>query len=234
MFATAAIALWLTQFLLSLFVRSSYEEPVFTMFLVFLINLAGAVIVAYELVYLRWTIARKFITQSYNPNFQPNLPLYSEFLQPLTSFFKGHIIQPEPNQNVITFGRYQPFLGAGGQISQWTLAIDQKPPEDQIEGPTRIDIPVEELYQASDQEIATLNLLNLEQLSRLFVDGFELEVDGEILTSLKSPQSLSCQKRKFGRLDSIVSVISIVPIGYIDIPISNEIRCFPIFYVFTM
>lgn len=181
MFATAAIAIWLVQ-LFSLGLLSG-EMSAFAI----LLNFIGAVITAYELFYLRWAIARKFLKQSYNPNFQLNLPLLPEFLQPLVKFFKRHIIEPEPAQNVIISGRYVPFLGAGGQISRWTLAIDRKPTKDRSQETTRIDIPVEEFYRVTDREVAVLNLPNLEQLSRLFVEGFELKVDGKILTSPKAP-----------------------------------------------
>ncbi|MCU0567412.1 MAG: hypothetical protein MUF49_12535 [Oculatellaceae cyanobacterium Prado106] len=152
----------------------------------FLLNFAGALVIAYELIYLRWAIARRFLKQFYNPNFQPQLPLYSVFLESLSPFFKQQIIAAEPFQNVIVFGRYQPFLGAGGQESQWTLAIDRKPDQEQpLEG-DRIDIPVEEFYRAVDQEVAILKLPQLKGLTRLFVDGFELAADGTVLPSAET------------------------------------------------
>jgi hypothetical protein len=181
LFGSAAIAIWLIQMF---FLTLAADGGGATFF--FLLNFVGALLTAYELFYLRWAIARKFLKQSYNPNFQPDLPLYSAFLHPLIAFLKRHILQLEPAQNVITFGRYQPFLGAGGRIFAWTLAIDRKPAEDQSKEPARIDIPIQQFYKAVDLELATLNLPNLEQLSRLFVDGFEMDVDGKILTGSKS------------------------------------------------
>ena len=144
-------------------------------------------ITAYELIYLRWSITHQFFKKSYNPNFQPNLPLFRVFLQPVIAFFKLHIIEPSPTQNIIISGGYAPFLGTGGEISQWTLAIDRKPDKDKPKEVGRIDIPVDEFYKAADQEVASLNLPNLERLSHLFVRGFELEVDGKILANLKTP-----------------------------------------------
>ncbi|UBF24399.1 hypothetical protein K9N68_22210 [Kovacikia minuta CCNUW1] len=183
--AIVALAIWLMQFFFFMMALGSGSGGV--AIIIVLLNLVGALMVAYELLYLRWSIARKFLRQFYNPDFQPNLPLFQLFLHPLVTFFKRHIIQPEPNQNVITFGRYQPFLGSGGQISQWTLAIDHKPAEEHPQTNTRIAIPVEAFYKAADQEIATLNLPYLEQFSHLLVDGFEMEVDGQILINPKTP-----------------------------------------------
>ncbi len=184
LFASVAMAIWLIQLL---FLTQGRDG----IFIFFLLNLVGALLTAYELFYLRWAIARRFLKKFYDPNFQPELPLYQEFLRPLVAFFKRHILEPEPNQNIITFGRYQPFLGAGGQISQWTQAIDRKPAENQPDGTARINIPVQEFYEAVDQELKTLDLPNLEILSRLFVDGFEMNVDGKLLPSLKaSPETI--------------------------------------------
>ena len=182
LFASAAIPIWLMQMFFFILVLDGRG----TIFFFFLLNFVGSLLTAYELFYLRWVIARRFLKHSYNPNFQPDLPFYSAFLQPLIVFLKRHILQPEPAQNVITFGRYQPFLGAGGQIFAWTLAIDRKPAEDQPKEPARIHIPIQKFYKAVDQELATLNLPNIEKLSRLFVDGFEMDVDGKILVAFKS------------------------------------------------
>lgn len=181
LFASLAIAIWLVQFF---FLTQG------NLFMFFLLNLIGALITAYELFYIRWAIARKFLKQSYNSDFRPQLPLFQAFLRPLVAFFKRHVLQLEPDQNVVTFGGYQPFLGAGGRISQWSLAIDRKPAESQPHDLTRINIPVQEFYDAVDQGLKTLALPRLELLSRLFVDGFEMNVDGKLLSASKAaPQS---------------------------------------------
>lgn len=213
MFAVAAIGLWLVQiFLLSLSLPVAAEG--FNIIIISkLLNSVGALITAYELIYLRWDIAHKFLKQSYNQNFQPNLLFFKNFLRASFVFLKRQNIQPEPTQNVIIFGRYDPFLGAGVQLWQWTLAIDRKldkdplktshssdnsieeseqstdealnhkPDENQPKPLPRIDIPVKEFYRKTDEEVTMLNLPSLEQLSRLFVNGFELEVDDKILTA---------------------------------------------------
>lgn len=159
--------------------------------LTILMSMTGALLTATELVFLRWSIAKGFLKQFYKSDFQITLPAFSLFLKPVAALFHAQLIQPDPLQNVITFGRYQPFLGAGAQISKWTIAIDRKPAPDQPPGTSRIDIPIEAFYQSVDQEVAALKLPYLKGFARLFVDGFELNVDGKILNDTKAqPESI--------------------------------------------
>lgn len=187
--ALVAIATWFLKLLLLILIgwagtrvwtaesqgaRSFWQ---FTVGLLGLINvilgLFGAGITAYELIYWRWSNARRFLKRFYNPNF------HIKQLAPLTSFLKQRIIEPEANQNVVTFGGFRPFLGAGEQVSGWTLAIERK----STDNPDRhIDIPVQEFYQAIDASVDKRQLPHLQQLSQLFVSGHELETDSHILT----------------------------------------------------
>jgi hypothetical protein len=182
MVAVISVGIWLLQ---AFFMATQNG------WLALLLSLAGALLIASELVYLRWSIARGFLKQFYNADFQITLPAFSIFHQPVAALLRSQLIQSEPLQNVITFGRYQPFLGAGGQISKWTIAIDRKPAEHQSPEPSRIDIPVKAFYQATDQEVTALKLPYLKGFAWLFVDGFELDVDGKILTDMKAqPESI--------------------------------------------
>lgn len=148
----------------------------------------GALVISYELVFLRWSLAIKFLKRNYRPGFRIG------FLGSFTNFFKKRILKPELLQNVIIFGDFKPFLGAGKQIpqSEVNIAIDRKPNNySGKKNEQRIEIPVYEFYKAVDEEIAKLQLPNLEILSKLYVDGFELDVDGNILSSPKSrPQTM--------------------------------------------
>lgn len=200
-FAIVAVVIWLVQlFFLVLYNHNKYhyyyESNEFLWFLVVALNIAGSGIVAYELVYLRWSIPRRFLRRYYKPN--PQIGVFKLLTKPVSRFLKQqHIIQPNPSQNVITFAKY-PFLGAGKEISQWTTAIDRKPKPSQNKNQAelsqsseeRIQIPVNEFYSTADSEIAKLQLADLEQLSLLFVDGFELSADGKILNQTRpSPES---------------------------------------------
>jgi hypothetical protein len=196
MFAIASLGVGLLSLLLYCFSPGdSPGEPGglggVPFFFLVLIQVVGSLIISFELIYYRWAIVRKFLRASYDQDFQPNLPLFPLFLAPLLRFFKKHIIHPYSNQNVITFGRYMPFLGSGGQIASWTMSIDRKPVDDREVGNTRIEIPVQEFYEAADTEVAAFNLPGLRRLNRLLVEGFELKPDGRVLTSLQSaPRSV--------------------------------------------
>ncbi|NEO57043.1 MAG: hypothetical protein F6K54_30630 [Okeania sp. SIO3B5] len=196
-FGIVAVVIWLVQlFLLLLYNHNKYhyyyESNEFLFFLVVALNIAGSGIVAYELVYLRWSIPRRFLRRYYKPN--PSIGGINLLTRPIFRFLKQqHIIQPNPSQNVITFAKY-PFLGAGKKISEWTIAIDRKPSKNEAEksqsSQERIQIPVNEFYSAADSEVAKLQLSDVQQLSLLFVDGFELNADGQILNKTQlSPES---------------------------------------------
>lgn len=197
-FATVAVVIWLVQlFFLALYNDNNYryeyyETNEFLFFLVIILNLAGSGIMAYELVYLHWSIPRRFLRRHYKP--KPHIGLLKPLTKPIFRLLKAqHIIQPNPSQNVITFGKH-PFLGAGKKISEWTIAIDRKPSKNEAEvsqlSQERIQIPVNEFYSAADSEVAKLQLSDVQQLSLLFVDGFELNTDGQILKQTQpSPES---------------------------------------------
>jgi hypothetical protein len=86
-----------------------------------------------------------------------------------------------------------PFIGSGEIIpgSSWTVSITRKKKhqeksEEWENSQEYIEIAVDQFYQATDREIDKLNLPNLEILSRLYIDGFELEPDGKLLMNTTS------------------------------------------------
>lgn len=152
-------------------------EPTVFLFLRFSDAIAAA-IVAYEIVYMRWSIARRFIKNRYQHNFRIN------FLAHFTQFLKRRILQSEPSQNAIVFGGFSPFLGSGTPISNSDITVSVHRHYNDHSSPTpevSVDIPVGEFYQAIDQEVAKLKLPNLQVLSHLYIKGFELNADGNVL-----------------------------------------------------
>jgi hypothetical protein len=134
---------------------------------------AAAFAAAYEKVYLRWAISSKFLKK----NYQPNLDI--KVVEPIVDFFKRCVESSRNNgeQNVITFGGFRPFLGAGERVTGWSLSI----PRASVDDGAVVDIPVADFYSAVDTEVASKSLPYLQQLSRLYVNGLELDVDGQIL-----------------------------------------------------
>ncbi|NER21446.1 MAG: FHA domain-containing protein [Symploca sp. SIO1C2] len=164
-----------------------------------LIALIPASTTAYELFYLRWSRASKFLKKNYQYS-DKFMEIEYEPVREIVKFFKQQIFEKEEkiSQNIIIFGGDNPFLGAGERIpnSSWTIPITRKSAPKQEEEllnrnkfvatattgkPEIIDIPHHEFYQVADQGISRLGLPNLEISSQLFVDGFELEADQQIL-----------------------------------------------------
>lgn len=153
----------------------------------------SGLVMGFETVYLRWAIARKFLKKRYDKTFS------IKPLEPLSNYFRQGIYHPIDEQNVIVFGSYAPFVGAGEAIpaSRWTVPVARalSNPEmsnglltasvdSEFLGQERyVDIPVNEFYETVDHEVESLNLPGLQKTSQLFVDGFELGVDGKILDS---------------------------------------------------
>lgn len=133
---------------------------------------------AYEIIYLRWSLARCFLKKYYDPKF------CIKFLKPSVNYFKQYIYQDEPSQNIFTFGGFKPFVGSGEPIpeSSWTLPIDRIKKDSEEQDRDCIEIPTHEFYQAVDKEISRLRLPSIQSFSYMFVNGFELETDGKLLT----------------------------------------------------
>src|SRR5271157_2300324 len=102
-----------------------------------------------------------FSKKAYNPNFG------------LESNHTSQNIKDEEAQNVITFGAYFPFVGAGNRAKNWNLVIDTSKPSKSIDS-NPSDISIEELYKTVSEEIQTKNLPNITQEFLLFADGKEL------------------------------------------------------------
>jgi hypothetical protein len=228
LFSLWALGAALLQLLLDFTARISFSS--FLSFLASMAGFAGALIISYELVYLRWANARRFLKYSYDPNFR------IEFLKPLVNFFKERILQPDPSQNIITFGGYKPFLGSGGRISGWTLAIDRKPTGagDDI-NVERIAVPLHEFYRAADEAVSSLNLKNLQISTLLFVNGEELDVDHEILSKSESRPTThlnEAQIWEFGQRDLSSCQRAYRMYRYLDVArdmmLSYYLRCYNI------
>ncbi|NEP90007.1 MAG: hypothetical protein F6K18_26055 [Okeania sp. SIO2C2] len=137
---------------------------------VFLLGIVGGLLVGFELVYLRWFMARQFIKKNYTQNYQVS---FFKFLEPLVNNFRQLVMQVEQRQNVIVFGGNYPFTGYGELIpkSSWTVPIDRLAEDSN----SKVDIPISEFYKSVDADIAQKQLPKLQKYSYLFIDGFELK-----------------------------------------------------------
>lgn len=158
--------------------------------LVAFLSLVSGFLIAFETIYLRWFLARKFLKKNYDPNFS------IKSLESLSDYFRQDIYQAESNQNIVIFSSFSPFVGSGEPIpkSRWTVPIVRKTDYKFQDGANAessnsyssssfVEIPIQDFYKSVDSEVDALELPKLEKLSQFFVDGFELDVDSKLLSS---------------------------------------------------
>jgi hypothetical protein len=106
-----------------------------------------------------------FSKKAYNPNY--NLER-SQVTQGSNS--------DDAKQNVIIFGEYYPFTGAGYRVRNWNLVIDTTKPSKTITSNpvSPKEVSIKELYEAVFAEIQSKNIPNLSHEFLLFADGKEL------------------------------------------------------------
>lgn len=130
---------------------------------------AVVALITWKALYLNRNIAlENFSKKSYNPDYQ------IEDILPESDVTK----QGEgKSQNVIIFGGYFPFLGAGYRIGNWNFVIDTSKPakSPNSESSQPKDITIDEVYNAVSEEIKKKNLPNVSDECILFADGKELQ-----------------------------------------------------------
>lgn len=186
-FASLALIIFLLEYLLILAPQAKFDLMAWL-----IVGIFPSFLIAFESIYLRWFMARRFLRKKYeDPYYYPKwLP---KFFKNAVNLLKNSIVKTTYLQNIITFAGSNPFIGSGEIIpgSSWTVPITRKKKhqeksEEWENSQEYIEIAVDQFYQATDREIDKLNLPNLEILSRLYIDGFELEPDGKLLMNTTS------------------------------------------------
>ena len=141
------------------------------------IALVCGLAMAFETVYLRWFFSQKFLKKRYDSDFS------IKPLEPLSDYFRQDFYHPIDHQNVIVFGSYAPFVGAGEAIpaSRWTVPVTRKLKASKETNDHYVAISAREFHKWVDDEIESLGLPQIQKTSQLFVDGFELAIDGKLL-----------------------------------------------------
>jgi hypothetical protein len=85
--------------------------------------------------------------------------------------------------NVVVYGDFTPFVGAGTTIGGWSFALRTDKGRENIKGSPEIPRPfsVAELYQYVTAEIESLNLSNLRIQPRVYIDGRSVREDRRFL-----------------------------------------------------
>ena len=142
---------------------------------------AVVALITWKALYLNRNIAlENFSKKSYNPDYQ------IEDILPESDVTK----QGEgKSQNVIIFGGYFPFLGAGYRIGNWNFVIDTSKPakSPNSESSQPKDITIDEVYNAVSEEIKKKNLPNVSDECILFADGKELQESFLLPTRIGEP-----------------------------------------------
>ena len=90
-------------------------------------------------------------------------------------------------QNVVIFGEYFPFIGAGYRIRNWNFVINTSKPSKNADS-TPSDVSIEELYNAVNDGIKEKNFPNISHECILFADGRELDSTFLLPNRAKEPE----------------------------------------------
>lgn len=90
---------------------------------------------------------------------------------------EGQVGSGKENQNVVIFGGYYPFLGAGIKTGFWDFVIDTSKPSKTLglESEKPMDLSINELYEDASKKISSLGLPNVSDTWVLFADGNGLD-----------------------------------------------------------
>lgn len=88
--------------------------------------------------------------------------------------------------NVVVYGGFTPFVGAGATIGGWSFALRTDKGREDIKGLPETPQPfdVAELYQRVAADIEALDLPNLRIQPRIYVDGRSVRADGRFLPKI--------------------------------------------------
>lgn len=91
---------------------------------------------------------------------------------------------PAPDQNLIVYSQFKPFVGAGISLGGWSFAVNvQKPKEDSGQHSLPVRFQVTDLYSELEQTIAAAGLGGLAVNDMFFVHGSDIRNDKALLPS---------------------------------------------------
>jgi len=93
----------------------------------------------------------------------------------------------DKKQNVVIFGEYFPFVGAGYRIRNWNFVVDTSKPSKNADSIPN-DVSIEELYKAVNDGIREKGLPNISHECILFADGGELDTSFLLPDRVKEPE----------------------------------------------
>ena len=170
------LVLALTAILLSFLGFISYNNTILSC----IFSIPAICILLLKPVYDKYIALNNFSRKSFNPNYN------------LSNTIQDNNTKSDNNigQNVIVFGGYSPFLGAGHKLKSRNFIIDlSRSQKNQADEQNNSDtLSVEDLYTAVNREIKNKELPNVSLNYLLFADGKEIDkIDFLLPTKLGAP-----------------------------------------------
>lgn len=133
-------------------------------------------VLAFESIVLLWYMqTRNFKRDNYNPQFKLPLP------EGLVNFFRARGGPNDPEQNVVVFGGFQPFVGSGEALRDWQFVMDLSRTKTDHNHDDLPSISLTEIYNCVDEAIQKRGLPFLKQQERVYANGDELIGNQHIL-----------------------------------------------------
>lgn len=138
---------------------------------------------------------------------------------------------PDPDQNLIVFKGFNPFVGCGVPIGGWSFAIDVLKAKDSLVPVEPIGFTNDELYAEIERALRRLQIPSLEIRDLFFVSGADVREDRDLLpdeygkpaSRLESRHALAYINQSDTRVRHYKCVRAID--WGSDLAVSNYIRC---------
>lgn len=128
----------------------------------------------------RWMLAWPFARAQWDPR-----TVEQQFQVELPRDVASKIANPE--QNVVVYGTYTPFVGSGGRLDGWSFVIDTTKPAEDLGGTKDPrTFTSAQLYSAVLGRIRELHVPNSEIRDCVFVSGRDIRHDRELLADIYS------------------------------------------------
>ncbi|MBI3150616.1 MAG: hypothetical protein HYZ21_00640 [Chloroflexi bacterium] len=164
---------------------------------IFFLHFLGIVICLYVFIRDSWwcdiTMASRNLSKhSYNP----------DRTRPLSSRDAKRVAQAQAYStgNVVTYSGFSPFVGSGIDMGGWSFSLDltKKKAHTALESP--LDFRIDELYDALDKSVASLDLDHLSFREQLYINGQDVGDSPEQLPNRLGAPLPSVPDSKFKEL----------------------------------
>jgi len=123
----------------------------------------------------RYSLIRPFLRQTFNS--EEVTKKYASSFEPKS----GTV--PQADQNLVVYGGFLPFVGAGVDMGGWSFAVSTIKPIEEIHSHKPLVFTTSELYSAIEDGIDSLGIEEIHSEDFYFVRGTDIRDDREILAN---------------------------------------------------